>query len=85
MNQVGLAPKTCAQLARFHATLLTLEQRTDDGLAAAAQRLGYFDQAHLAREFRAIAGTTISDYLRGRRFGTDYGFARASTSHSSKS
>ncbi len=85
VNQVGLGPKTCAQLARFHATLLALERHSDDGLAAAAQRLGYFDQAHLAREFRAIAGTTISDYRRGRRFGVDYGFAREGTSHSSKS
>lgn len=85
VNQVGLAPKTCARLARFHATLLALEQQSDDNLAAAAQRLGYFDQAHLAREFRTIAGTTIGDYRRGRRFGADYGFARESTSHSSKS
>lgn len=85
VNQVGLGPKTCAQLARFHATLLTLEHHSDDGLAAAAQRLGYFDQAHLAREFRAIAGTTITDYRRGRRFGADYGFAREGASHSSKS
>jgi AraC-like DNA-binding protein len=85
VNQVGLGPKTCAQLARFHSTLLALEYHSDDGLAAAAQRLGYFDQAHLAREFRAIAGTTITDYRRGRPFGADYGFARERTSHSSKS
>jgi hypothetical protein len=38
-----------------------------------------------AREFRAIAGTTITDYRRGRQFGADYGFARESQSHSSKS
>lgn len=85
VNQVGLGPKSCAQVARIHATLLALEHHTDDGLAAAAQRLGYFDQAHLAREFRAIAGTTITDYRRGRQFGADYGFARESQSHSSKS
>ena len=85
VNQVGLAPKSCAQLARFHATLLALERHSDDGLAAAAQRLGYYDQAHLAREFRAIAGTTITDYCRGRAFGADYGFSRERTSHSSKS
>ena len=85
MNQVGLGPKTCGRLARFHATLLALEHPSDDGLAAAAQRLGYFDQAHLAREFRAIAGTTITDYRRGRRFGVDYSFAREGASHSSKS
>ena len=81
----GARAKTCAQLARFHATLLALEHHTDDSLAAAAQRLGYFDQAHLAREFRAIAGTTITEYRRGRQFGADYGFARESQSHSSKS
>jgi AraC-like DNA-binding protein len=85
VNQVGLGPKSCAQVARFHATLLALEHQSDEGLAAAAQRLGYFDQAHLAREFRAIAGTTITDYRRGRQFGADYGFARERQSHLSKS
>jgi AraC-like DNA-binding protein len=84
VDQVGIAPKRCAQLARFHAAMLALERSGEERLAAAAQRLGYFDQAHLAREFRAIAGITIREYQLGRRFGTDYGFAREGTSHSSK-
>jgi AraC-like DNA-binding protein len=85
VNQVGLGPKTCAQVARFHATLLALEHHSDERLAEAAQRLGYFDQAHLAREFRSIAGLTVSQYRLGRRFGADYGFARDKGSRSSKS
>ena len=33
---------------------------------------------------RAVKGGTIREYQLGRRFGTDYGFAREGASHSSK-
>ncbi|MGH8187170.1 MAG: helix-turn-helix domain-containing protein [Steroidobacteraceae bacterium] len=52
VDQVGIAPKRCAQLARFHAAMLALERSGEERLAAAAQRLGYFDQAH--RKVRLI-------------------------------
>jgi AraC-like DNA-binding protein len=82
--QVGVGPKTWVRLLRFHAALGALENVREESLAAAAQRLGYFDQAHLAREFHLIAGMTITDYRRARAFAVDYGFARQNASHSSK-
>lgn len=85
VDQVGIAPKSCAKVARFHSALLALESVEEERLASTAQRLGYFDQAHLAREFRAIAGLTITEYQRARGYSIDYGFARESASHSSKS
>jgi AraC-like DNA-binding protein len=84
VDQVGLGPKTCVQLTRFHTALGALENVREEPLAATAQRLGYFDQAHLAREFHMIAGMTITEYRRARAFAADYGFARQDASHSSK-
>jgi AraC-like DNA-binding protein len=35
------------------------------GLTPKALACGYYDQAHLNREFRALAGCTPTDYVRG--------------------
>jgi AraC-like DNA-binding protein len=39
----------------------------DDGLASAAARLGYADQAHLTRECARLAGLTPTALLAARR------------------
>lgn len=53
-DAVGLAPKTLARLARFQAALRAVERGRP--LASVASDAGYADQAHLAREFRRVAG-----------------------------
>jgi AraC-like DNA-binding protein len=55
---VGLSPKAFARLARFHRALRAARE---DGAASwtnIAAAAGYYDQAHLIAEFRAIAGVT---------------------------
>jgi AraC-like DNA-binding protein len=59
-TQVGLAPKTVARILRFE-RLLRLLPGTD--LAEAAAVCGYYDQAHMNRDFREFAGTTPSAWL----------------------
>ncbi|MFI5671931.1 helix-turn-helix domain-containing protein [Streptomyces sp. NPDC051704] len=56
-EQVGLTPKMSARVLRFHraARLLT---REDVNLTEVTAACGFYDQAHLNREFRALAGTT---------------------------
>lgn len=56
-EQVGLAPKTTARVLRFHRAvgLLTRERAYPTEATAVC---GFYDQAHLNREFRALAGTT---------------------------
>jgi AraC-like DNA-binding protein len=56
-EQVGLTPKTAARVIRFDHTVSRL-RRADESLAEIAYACGYFDQAHLNREFRELAGTT---------------------------
>lgn len=56
-EQIGLAPKPAARVLRFQKALTALRtpRRNCAEVAAAS---GYHDQAHLAREFRALAGMT---------------------------
>jgi AraC-like DNA-binding protein len=60
-DEVGLAPKTVARLFRFeHALELA---RAGAGWADVAHGAGYYDQSHLANDFRAITGTTPRGYV----------------------
>jgi len=52
--QVGIGPKAFARIARFRAAWRALE-RGGAAVEVALSR-GYFDQAHLVRDFRAFAG-----------------------------
>ncbi|WP_211368369.1 AraC family transcriptional regulator [Pseudoxanthomonas gei] len=55
---VGVSPKTFAKLTRFHHALAAARNGGGAGWADIAASAGYYDQAHLIAEFRAIAGAT---------------------------
>ncbi|WP_126316606.1 AraC family transcriptional regulator [Mycolicibacterium aurum] len=55
-DAVGLPPKVIARIVRFER--VTARLRSGAELSAAAAECGYFDQAHLAREVRELAGIT---------------------------
>ena len=59
--EVGLRPKEAARVVRFD----RVRRRLSPGvrLAEVAADTGYFDQAHLAREFRVFAGCSPSRWL----------------------
>jgi AraC-like DNA-binding protein len=63
--EVGLAPKEFARARRFQAALSRLGDGASGGARIAAE-LGYFDQSHLVREFRAFSGMTPTSYRRRR-------------------
>lgn len=67
-REVGLAPKQAARVVRF-GRLTTMLRRLDPhaprtGLADIASACGYFDQAHLSNEFRALAGCSPRTWIR---------------------
>jgi AraC-like DNA-binding protein len=62
-EQVGLPPKTVARIMRFDRAV-SLLGRADANLADVAFECGYFDQAHLSREFREFAGTSPAAFVR---------------------
>ena len=67
-TEIGLTPKGAARVIRFdRARHLLIRQASDKSsgyrLADLAAACGYFDQAHLAREFRALAGCPPSQWI----------------------
>jgi AraC-like DNA-binding protein len=62
-EQVGLPPKTVARIMRFDRAVGLL-RRPDAQLAAVAFECGYYDQAHLNRDFRDFADTSPGDFAR---------------------
>jgi AraC-like DNA-binding protein len=59
--EVGLKPKEAARVTRFDRARRSLVPGVR--LADVAARAGYFDQAHLAREFHALAGCSPSRWM----------------------
>jgi AraC-like DNA-binding protein len=60
----GLTPKQAARIARFESARHLLGQPQSPALADVADRCGYADQSHLAREWRALAGCSAGTWLR---------------------
>lgn len=56
-EQVGFAPKAVARVLRFDRAAHEL-RAPERALADVAHDCGYFDQAHMNRDFRALSGTT---------------------------
>jgi AraC-like DNA-binding protein len=64
--EIGAPPKTVARILRFaHARRAILTGPAARDWAGRALDWGYADQAHLIREFRALAGTTPARYAAG--------------------
>jgi len=61
---VGVSPKAFAKLTRFHRALRAARATASPGWAGIAAAVGYYDQAHLIAEFRAIAGVTPRALIR---------------------
>ena len=55
---VGVSPKQLARVARLQRAVACLQRGAGHGLADLALGLGYFDQAHMTRDFRALAAVT---------------------------
>jgi AraC-like DNA-binding protein len=65
-EQVGMPPKTVGRILRFDRVAQLLRDVEQPRLAEVAYDCGYYDQAHLNRDFRDFAGTTPSEYMARR-------------------
>lgn len=65
---VGVGPKQLARVARLQRAVDHLQREAASvfNLAGAAADLGYFDQAHMARDFRELAGLAPRDIRAAR-------------------
>jgi AraC-like DNA-binding protein len=60
LDEVGLSAKQLVRVGRLQRAVDQLQRRPGDSLAQAAVGLGYFDQAHMCRDFRELVGLSPS-------------------------
>lgn len=60
---VGLSPRSWGRLGRLHDCLRRLREGPAKGWAELAVDGGFYDQSHLANEFRALCGLTPGQFL----------------------
>jgi AraC-like DNA-binding protein len=65
-EQVGVTPKLFARILRFRRVVSLVDARSDMGWAEIAQFCGYYDQAHLIRDFNQFAGSPPGEFARRR-------------------
>ncbi|MFD3777108.1 helix-turn-helix domain-containing protein [Streptomyces sp. NPDC058612] len=75
LDAFGYGPRTLGRVLRMRRALALA--RSGMRYAEVAHAAGYADQAHLAREVRALAGTTLTAYTAGSGRGTYEGSAGA--------
>ena len=63
-EEVGLSPKTVARVLRFDRVVSMLKE-PGPCMADVSAACGYFDQPHFIHEFRALAGSTPREFVRG--------------------
>ena len=61
---LGISPKTLARVFRFARARHLLRSGRARSLAEAAVLCGYYDQAHLNRDWKLLGGATPGDWLR---------------------
>lgn len=74
---VGLSPRALARLLRMRLLLAKLDAAGEYAWADLAAEFGWFDQAHLIRDFKRHTGVTPTQYVKARSavFGPDRGVA----------
>ena len=74
-SHVGVTPKRVARIYRFARLILSVDALRPVDWAEFAHTAGFFDQAHLSREFKDFTGHTPTEYLAlRRRFPADPAF-----------
>ena len=73
-ENIGVSPKTFAKLARFHRALAVAREDVHASWASIAAEAGYYDQAHLIAEFRAMVGVSPRVLLGELRGAASFGW-----------
>lgn len=61
-THIGMAPKTAARILRFRHAVELVAEADDVNWSDVAFDAGYYDQAHLIRDFVQFSGSTPTDY-----------------------
>jgi AraC-like DNA-binding protein len=63
LKEYGVTVKEASRIARFHRSRRLLQMHPGTTIAEVAAATGYADQAHMAREWRTMAGCSPSAWL----------------------
>jgi AraC-like DNA-binding protein len=63
-SHIGLSPKAYFRVRRFQKALRAIHRGMSSSWADLASQCGWYDQAHMIRDFRALAGLTPGEYLK---------------------
>jgi AraC-like DNA-binding protein len=55
-RRVGLSPKEFLRLCRFQQTIKGMNRQSFETVARTAHENGFYDEAHLARDFKDLVG-----------------------------
>ncbi|HEX3184901.1 MAG TPA: AraC family transcriptional regulator [Pyrinomonadaceae bacterium] len=80
LREIGVGPKLLGRILRFQQVFRAVE-RLDAAWASIAVECGYYDQAHLIRDFNQFAGQTPSVLLAEKSSLTNAFTRKARTSH----
>ncbi|MBO6576955.1 MAG: helix-turn-helix transcriptional regulator [Rhodothermales bacterium] len=69
---VGLTPKQYQRIQRFQRVVQTVDGQGSVDWAGVAVDCGFYDQAHLIRDFRAFSGMTPGQYMAARGDALNY-------------
>jgi AraC-like DNA-binding protein len=69
-NEVGLSPKQYCRVRRFYRVVARTWDEERPDWAQVALACGYYDQAHLCRDFQLFAGVSPGVFLRDREGAT---------------
>ncbi|HUG33109.1 MAG TPA: helix-turn-helix domain-containing protein [Acidimicrobiia bacterium] len=64
-QEFGLGPKRAARLIRFNRAAALLMRESAPDLSRVAVTCGYYDQAHMHRDFASLAGCTPTEFVAG--------------------
>ena len=80
LREIGIGPKLLGRILRFQQVFRAVD-RSDSAWASVALECGYYDQAHLIRDFNQFAGQTPSVLLAEQSALTESFTRKARTSH----
>lgn len=63
---VGITPKLLERIFRFQSVINLVQNQTQVNWTEVAYQCGYYDQAHMIKEFNYFSGSTPSTYLKLR-------------------
>lgn len=59
---IGISPKTFSKITKFKHTIAYLEKYPDASILDVAVDCGYYDQAHLIKDFKSLSGNSPSHF-----------------------